>query len=65
MKDTSKRRVKGEYNNDNFSMRITGDDFDKIKRLSELTGRPIRKAVMYAVNQYLGEYEINNERRTF
>ena len=58
-----KRRTRGSRGN--FTIRLNERDFDKINELCRITGKSKRSAILYAVNQYIGDYEINNERRTF
>lgn len=60
-----KRRKKGEHTNGNFTIRINEYEYDQIQRLRRLTRLPAGKAILFAVNQYLGDYEINGKDPTF
>ena len=60
-----KRRKRGENVHGNFTFRLNTYDYDQIKRLKELTRLPTRKAIMFAVNQYLGTYEVNSNEKVF
>lgn len=65
MLNENKRRKPGENVNGNFTIRLNASDFEKIDKLCRITGKSKKEAILYAVNQYIGDYEVNSERRVF